>query len=191
MSIKERWQRLLSRKSLSSGHSSSSSNSDPSDAPPMPYSSSGTSTPTTTTTSSTIPISTAPPALNASPTGVSASLSKTSPTGASFQNSFLSKTLTWRSSNGAPSGSKEKKGSRSSDNKKDGRNAQQPQRRRVHPSERPLTEANLRQQEMLSGFKWEFGRSQGRRNSLGAWSVESGISPCCSRRGSLAPPPAA
>ncbi|OIW33660.1 hypothetical protein CONLIGDRAFT_677426 [Coniochaeta ligniaria NRRL 30616] len=183
MSIKERWQRLVSRKSLSSGHSSSSSNSDSCDSPPTPYSSSGTSTP-----SSTIPISTAPPAL-----GVSASVSKTSPTNNSFQNSsssFLSKTLTWRSSQGASSGQpKEKKGSRSSADRKD-RNAPLP-RRRIHPSERPLTEANLRQQEELSAFKWEFGRSMGRRNSLGMWSVDSRISPCCSRRGSLVPPPAA
>ncbi|KAH8909791.1 hypothetical protein BR93DRAFT_419989 [Coniochaeta sp. PMI_546] len=163
MTIKERWQRLLSRKSLSSGHSSSSSNSDTCDTPPTPYSTSGTSTPT-----STIPISSAPPPLSISPSGISASLSKPSPTG--------------------NTGNKEKKSSRSSDRKD--KNAQPP-RRRVHPSERPLTEANLRQQEMLSQFKWEFGRSQGRRDSLGGWSVESGISPCCSRRGSLVPPPAA
>jgi hypothetical protein len=44
---------------------------------------------------------------------------------------------------------------------------------------------------MLAGFKWEFGRSTGpqRRGSLGGWSVESGISPCCSRPASLVAPP--
>lgn len=187
MTIKERLQRFVSRKSLSSGHSSSSSNSDVCDTPPTPYaSSSGTSTPT-----STIPISAAPrPAI--SPSGVSSSSppSKTSPTttSASFQNSFLSKTLTWRSSKGESPGKREKKKSGSGTRKE--RDAQAA-RRRVHPSERPLTEANLRQQEALSAFKWEFGRSQGRRDSLGGWSVESGISPCCSRRPSLVPPPVA
>ncbi|KAJ9158437.1 hypothetical protein NKR19_g3291 [Coniochaeta hoffmannii] len=199
MTIKERFQRLVSRKSLSSGHSSSSSNSDPSDAPPIPYaSSSGTSTPT----SATIPISAHPPAINPSPTAISASLSKTSPASASsFQNTtggFLHKTLTWRSSRGGSSSGgaatkKEKKRSsgRSSDRKgRDAAAGLAAARRRVHPSERPLTEANLRQQEALSAFKWEFGRSR-RRDSLGAWSDESGISPCGSRRPSLISPPGA
>jgi hypothetical protein len=55
-------------------------------------------------------------------------------------------------------------------------------KRRIHPSERPLTEANLRQQEALAQFKWEFGRKG--PGSLGGWSLESGISPCGSRRSS-------
>lgn len=50
--------------------------------------------------------------------------------------------------------------------------------RRVHPSERPLTEQNLRHQEMLGTFTMKFGRS--RRFSRGARSSFSGISPRCS-----------
>ncbi|KAL1870528.1 hypothetical protein VTK73DRAFT_2602 [Phialemonium thermophilum] len=62
---------------------------------------------------------------------------------------------------------------------KDGR--QQQQQRRRHPSERPLTEMNLRHQEMLSHFKMEFGRGR-RRPSLGGRSSFSGISPRTSWR---------
>lgn len=180
MSIKGRWQRLVSRKSLSSAHSSadSSSSSDPCDQPPLP-SSSGTSTP------STIPISTPPCVPIPNPSSqISTSLSKTTTTGSSL----LSKTLTWRSSHGA--GTSPSRAEKRSERKEKRAAATQTPRRKLHPSERPLTEANLRQQEMLSAFKWEFGRS-GRRGSLGGWSVESGISPCCSRRGSLVAPPSA
>ena len=50
--------------------------------------------------------------------------------------------------------------------------------KRMHPSERPLTEQNLRHQEMLGTFTMKFGRS--RRFSRGARSSFSGISPRCS-----------
>lgn len=50
--------------------------------------------------------------------------------------------------------------------------------KRLHPSERPLTEQNLRHQEMLGTFTMKFGRS--RRFSRGARSSFSGISPRCS-----------
>ncbi|KAG8166163.1 hypothetical protein KVR01_004715 [Diaporthe batatas] len=50
--------------------------------------------------------------------------------------------------------------------------------KRVHPSERPLTEQNLRHQEMLGTFTMKFGRS--RRFSRGGRSSFSGISPRCS-----------
>ncbi|KAH7162679.1 hypothetical protein B0J13DRAFT_16421 [Dactylonectria estremocensis] len=53
----------------------------------------------------------------------------------------------------------------------------------THPSEKPLTEQNLRHQEMLSQFTWTFGASRPDQ-------VESddfvGISPCCTRAPSLA-----
>ncbi|KAJ0108695.1 hypothetical protein J7T55_015129 [Diaporthe amygdali] len=58
--------------------------------------------------------------------------------------------------------------------------------RRVHPSERPLTEQNLRHQEMLGTFTMKFGRS--RRYSRGARSSFSGISPRCSMDSSAGPP---
>ncbi|KAG6353492.1 hypothetical protein INS49_005673 [Diaporthe citri] len=57
--------------------------------------------------------------------------------------------------------------------------------RRLHPSERPLTEQNLRHQEMLGTFTMKFGRS--RRFSRGARSSFSGISPRCSVDSSAGP----
>ncbi|KAH7170572.1 hypothetical protein EDB81DRAFT_170582 [Dactylonectria macrodidyma] len=58
-----------------------------------------------------------------------------------------------------------------------------PAKRYTHPSEKPLTEQNLRHQEMLSQFTWTFGASRPDQ-------VESdsfvGISPCCTRAPSLA-----
>lgn len=55
-------------------------------------------------------------------------------------------------------------------------------RRVVHPSERPLTEQNLRHQEMLAQFTWTFGASCPEQ-------VEEddfvGVSPCCTRAPSL------
>lgn len=57
-------------------------------------------------------------------------------------------------------------------------------KQRVHPSERPLTETNLRHQEMLSTFTMSFGR-RARRPSQGGRSSFSGISPGNSRRGSM------
>ncbi|KAB5558105.1 hypothetical protein GE09DRAFT_1221238 [Coniochaeta sp. 2T2.1] len=177
MSIKERWQRLVSRKSLSSGLSTSSSSSSTNFSDrsacgdTTPYST-GVSTPThPTLTQVPTPITIPSPVTTTS---------KPSPQSSSFQSNFLSKTLTWRSSHGGER--KEKK--RSSASKGKDASTAAAARRRIHPSERPLTEANLRQQEMLAQFKWEFGRSTGRRNSLGGWSVNSGISPCQSRRAS-------
>jgi len=108
--------------------------------------------------------------------------------------SLISKTLTWRSSAGGGSNNNttsqtskplssswtaSRRAGRAKNN--DATGGRELPKRRIHPSERPLTEANLRQQEALSGFKWEFGR---RRESIGGWSVESGISPCGSRRSS-------
>lgn len=55
--------------------------------------------------------------------------------------------------------------------------------KRAHPSERPLTEQNLRHQEILGTFTMKFGRS--RALSRGARSGFSGISPCNSRPASV------
>lgn len=56
-------------------------------------------------------------------------------------------------------------------------------KRIVHPSERPLTEQNLRHQEVFSQFTWTFGASQPDQ-------IQDldfvGISPCCTRTPSLA-----
>lgn len=58
-----------------------------------------------------------------------------------------------------------------------------PQKQRLHPSERPLTEMNLRHQEILSSFTFNFGRRKG--SNGGRRSFASGISPGNSRQGSL------
>ncbi|PTB65280.1 hypothetical protein BBK36DRAFT_1204724 [Trichoderma citrinoviride] len=52
-----------------------------------------------------------------------------------------------------------------------------------HPSEKPLTEQNLKHQEMLSHFKMEFGASD---PSQVLQDLDfDGISPCCTRVNSL------
>lgn len=55
----------------------------------------------------------------------------------------------------------------------------------VHPSERELTEQNLRHQELLSAFTMSFGRSGARKQSAGGRTSGSGVSPGCSRSASL------
>lgn len=55
-------------------------------------------------------------------------------------------------------------------------------KRRLHPSEKPLTAQNLRHQELLSHFTMTFGASDPEQ-------IESlsfiGVSPCCTRRNSI------
>lgn len=89
----------------------------------------------------------------------------------------LAKTFSWRSANGkdtseapaeAPAPPKAK--------------SKPKQKQRMHPSERPLTETNLRHQELLSTFTMSFGR---RRMSQGGRTSFSGISPGNSRQTSL------
>ncbi|KKY35503.1 hypothetical protein UCDDA912_g04553 [Diaporthe ampelina] len=93
------------------------------------------------------------------------------------------------SSNNSSSGAKEPGGSGDSSSRKASPKRDSPHKsilkrsgggfpRRLHPSERPLTEQNLRHQEMLGTFTMKFGRS--RRFSRGARSSFSGISPRCS-----------
>ncbi|KLU83965.1 hypothetical protein MAPG_03014 [Magnaporthiopsis poae ATCC 64411] len=55
-------------------------------------------------------------------------------------------------------------------------------RSRTHPLERPLTEENLRYQEVFANYALTFGSNR--------CSSDGEISPCCSRRGSLDIPPA-
>lgn len=55
--------------------------------------------------------------------------------------------------------------------------------RQMHPSERALSESNLRHQQMLGTFTMKFGRKRG--FSSGKESNLSGISPCNSRSGSM------
>lgn len=54
--------------------------------------------------------------------------------------------------------------------------------RRTHPRDRPLTTQNIRHQEMLAGFSMTFGASD--PNQIETMSFV-GVSPCCTRRGSL------
>lgn len=54
-------------------------------------------------------------------------------------------------------------------------------KKRMHPSEKPLTAQNLRHQEMLSGFTMTFGASDPDQIESASF---IGISPCCTRAGS-------
>ncbi|KAI5465848.1 hypothetical protein BGZ63DRAFT_420382 [Mariannaea sp. PMI_226] len=104
-----------------------------------------------------------------SPNDSTTSSSKTSVSSKS-SGSRLTRTWTWGSN-------KEKEPAKERKPKKTAK------KRIVHPSERPLTEQNLRHQEMLSQFTWTFGASQ-------PGQVQDfdfiGISPCCTRTPSLA-----
>ncbi|KAH6888702.1 hypothetical protein B0T10DRAFT_59916 [Thelonectria olida] len=106
-----------------------------------------------------------------SPVNSTTSTSKTSISSKS-SGSRLTRTWTWGSNKEQIQQAKEQRKSKS-----------KPKRRIVHPSERPLTEQNLRHQEMLSQFTWTFGASSPEQ-------VEDdgfiGISPCCTRAPSLA-----
>lgn len=56
----------------------------------------------------------------------------------------------------------------------------------VHPRDRELTAANLRNQEMLNGFDFSFGSSPNRLSQLvpvGPYDI--GVSPCCTRPASI------
>lgn len=56
----------------------------------------------------------------------------------------------------------------------------------IHPRDRELTAANLRNQEMLSGFDFSFGSSPNRMSQLVPPGVSDiGVSPCCTRPGSI------
>ncbi len=59
---------------------------------------------------------------------------------------------------------------------------QRPAGKIVHPADRPLTETNLRHQELLSTFTFKFGR---RRSSAGRRSTYSNVSPRHSRPASF------
>ncbi|KAF7545491.1 hypothetical protein G7Z17_g9130 [Cylindrodendrum hubeiense] len=82
------------------------------------------------------------------------------------------RTWTWGSNNNKTKEAAKERKSKSKSNK-----------RITHPSEKPLTEQNLRHQEVLSQFTWTFGASRPDQ-------VESdsfiGISPCCTRAPSIA-----
>jgi len=105
-----------------------------------------------------------------SPVNSTTSTSKTSVSSKS-SGSRLTRTWTWGSNKEQIQQAKERKPKNKT------------KRRIVHPSERPLTEQNLRHQEMLSQFTWTFGASRPDQ-------VEDdgfiGISPCCTRAPSLA-----
>jgi len=80
--------------------------------------------------------------------------------------SRLAKTLTWRSAGGSKTPKKEKA----------------PPKEKSHPAERPLSETNMRHQELLNAFTMNFGR---RKTSAGGRTSYSGISPGNSRQASV------
>lgn len=56
----------------------------------------------------------------------------------------------------------------------------------IHPRDRELTAANLRNQEMLSGFDFSFGSSPNRLSQLVPHGPDdTGVSPCCTRPASI------
>lgn len=73
-------------------------------------------------------------------------------------------------------------GSRDKEPKATKANKTKEKKRRLHPSEKPLTAQNLRHQELLSHFTMTFGASDPEQ-------IESlsfiGVSPCCTRRNSI------
>jgi len=87
--------------------------------------------------------------------------------------SRLAKTLTWRSAN---------KTAASPTNQTSPTNKKKKAKEKPHPGERPLTEANMRHQELLSAFTMNFGRT---RTSVGGRTSVSGISPGNSRQASV------
>lgn len=88
----------------------------------------------------------------------------------------LAKTWSWRSNKAFKEEKKPKPQA-----KPKARKQQQPPQR-VHPSERPLTEGNLRHQEMLSSFTFSFGSR--RKGSNAGRTSFSGVSPGNSRHAS-------
>ncbi|OAQ98631.1 hypothetical protein LLEC1_07832 [Akanthomyces lecanii] len=92
--------------------------------------------------------------------------------------SRLARVLTF---GGSPD-SKEKEKERAEKRERKAATAQGSSRRRTHPRDRPLTTQNIRHQEMLAGFSMTFGASD--PNQIETLSFV-GVSPCCTRRGSL------
>ncbi|TQV92396.1 hypothetical protein V2A60_007088 [Cordyceps javanica] len=91
--------------------------------------------------------------------------------------SRLARVLTFGSSS---QDSKEREKERAE--KRDRKAAAQSSRRRTHPRDRPLTTQNIRHQEMLSHFSMTFGASDPAQIETMSF---VGVSPCCTRRGSL------
>ncbi|KAK3942982.1 hypothetical protein QBC46DRAFT_378628 [Diplogelasinospora grovesii] len=159
MAIRDRWNRMISRKSVSS------------------RSSSGGDTATTLTTATTAPT----PAVTAAPAPTIAH-ARTAEDNRGFGSElvkgpsrFLAKIPSWRSKPKSPKLGPYLPMPPGGDKKKNNRNT-------IHPSERPLTQTNIHHQEMLSGFTLKFGR---RRESVGARTTYSNVSPGCSRPGSI------
>ncbi|KAH8890802.1 hypothetical protein GQ53DRAFT_824058 [Thozetella sp. PMI_491] len=133
------WNRIISRKSVSSSSSAGENISVP-----------------------TTPVTPAPPALASSSQSSDTPASPSSSPRSTKSAGRLAKTLSWR-----PKPAKEQ---------------QRPESIYVHPTERPLTEANLRHQELFSAFTFKFGR---RKTSAGGRTNHSNISPGNSRPGSF------
>ncbi|KAF4123498.1 hypothetical protein GMORB2_6199 [Geosmithia morbida] len=81
------------------------------------------------------------------------------------------------------------KGKDKEQRKEDREDKKQERRRRrttgvIHPRDKPLTESNLRHQEMLSAFDFSFGSSPSRLSQVVPPDY-IGISPCCTRAPSL------
>ncbi|OAA71864.1 hypothetical protein LEL_09099 [Akanthomyces lecanii RCEF 1005] len=93
--------------------------------------------------------------------------------------SRLARVLTF---GGSPDSKEKEKERAEKRDRKAAATASQSSRRRTHPRDRPLTTQNIRHQEMLAGFSMTFGASD--PDQIETLSFV-GVSPCCTRRGSL------
>ncbi|KAI6414207.1 hypothetical protein MCOR20_002254 [Pyricularia oryzae] len=164
MSIRNTWNRMMRRTSTGSTTSSSSSNSD-----------------------SMSPASTAPSSPGWGPSATFSWLvpsSSKSSNGSSGLSSPTSAPVVATQPLPHSKSDKEKKKSKKSYYSSTSSSAH---KKRVHPSERPLTKENLRHQELFANFSFaEPGGSSCNRGCSSRHSYESGISPCSSRRNSFA-----
>ena len=83
--------------------------------------------------------------------------------------------------------SDKEKESRKEEKEKKKQERKKPTNKPVHPRDKPLTAANLRHQEALSGFEFSFGSSPSRISQIvpaGSWDY-IGVSPCCTRPSSI------
>jgi hypothetical protein len=152
------------RKSISS--SSSAGTADSSNTAPSTPAKPVAATPATPLASPVTELATNPlsPQTTAASNNAGAPLAK-APT------SRLAKTLTW--------------GSKRADKAEQPKKPKKPTPGKpLHPSERPLTEGNLRHQELLSAFSMNFGRRRASQGG-GRTSFASNISPMGSRQASL------
>ncbi|ROV95047.1 hypothetical protein VPNG_09483 [Cytospora leucostoma] len=192
MAIRDRWNRML-RKSAGSSSSSSEGSRRSDDGRTSPTSS-ATATPNTTRIARTTPptpTATTPRPTPQRPTPTRTTTAPGNPNASRTpRRPPINKMASWRSQNGYPTNPHKEQQQQQQHQPQPPTSSTKPSLRhrplsgffKPHPRDKLPTEQNLRYQESLGNFRWEFGRS--RPSSRG--SVDSyDISPCQSRAGSL------